>query len=73
MTESKALRLGARPLSLAELRRVYEDPLEVSIEESALRAVRDSHAATCRLASGDQPAYGINTGFGLLAQTRIPT
>src|SRR6202012_2667762 len=31
-----------------------------------------SHAATSRLAAGDAPAYGINTGFGLLAQTRIP-
>ena len=34
--------------------------------------MRDSHAATARLAAGDAPAYGINTGFGLLAQTRIP-
>jgi histidine ammonia-lyase len=73
MTASTALRLGARPLTLTELRHVYEQPVEIHIEESALSAVRDSHAATSRLAAGDQPAYGINTGFGLLAQTRIPT
>ncbi len=37
-----------------------------------MRAVRDSHAATSKLAAGDAAAYGINTGFGLLANTRIP-
>ena len=38
-----------------------------------MRAVRDSHATTSKLAAGDAAAYGINTGFGLLANTRIPT
>jgi histidine ammonia-lyase len=73
MSGSFSLPLGSRPLTLSELRRVYAGPVQVHIDESALRAIRDSHAATSRLASGDKPAYGINTGFGLLAQTRIPT
>src|ERR1700730_9128761 len=67
------LELGSRPLSLTDLRRVYSEPTAVKIHERALRAVRDSHAATAKLAAGDAAAYGINTGFGLLAQTRIPT
>lgn len=67
------LPLGEAPLTLAQLRRVYTDSTRVVIGEKALRAVLDSHAATERLAAGDAPAYGINTGFGLLAQTRIPT
>jgi histidine ammonia-lyase len=67
-----ALELGASPLTLNELRRVRSEPLPVRIHERALRAVRDSHAATCKLAAGEAAAYGINTGFGLLAQTRIP-
>jgi histidine ammonia-lyase len=70
---TSALELGASPLSLNELRRLYSEPLPVKIHERALRAVRDSHAATCKLAAGEAAAYGINTGFGLLAQTRIPT
>lgn len=73
MTEHFSLQLGSRPLTLGELRRVYAGPVEVRIDEGAMRAVRDSHAATSRLASGNLPAYGINTGFGLLAQTRIPS
>jgi histidine ammonia-lyase len=67
------LELGARPLTLQELRRIHREPTPVRIHEGAIRAVRNSHAATAKLASGDAPAYGINTGFGLLAQTRIPT
>jgi histidine ammonia-lyase len=72
MTDGSSLRLGSRPLTLGELRHVYAGPVPVRIDDSAVRAIRDSHAATSRLAAGDQPAYGINTGFGLLAQTRIP-
>jgi len=71
MAESESLKLGARPLRLAELRRVCAGPVTVSIDPAALGAVRAAHAVTARLAAGDAPAYGINTGFGLLAQTRI--
>ena len=68
-----ALELGGRPLTLQELRHIYREPTPVRIHERALQAVRDSHAATSKLAAGEAAAYGINTGFGLLAQTRIPT
>jgi histidine ammonia-lyase len=67
------LELGLRPLSLQELRHLYREPTPVRIHERAILAVRESHAATSKLAAGDAAAYGINTGFGLLAQTRIPT
>jgi histidine ammonia-lyase len=66
------LELGGRPLTLQELRHIYREPTPVRIHERALQAVRDSHAATSKLAAGEAAAYGINTGFGLLAQTRIP-
>jgi histidine ammonia-lyase len=71
MAEPDSLKLGSRPLRLAELRRVYAGPITVSIEPSALAAVREAHATTLRIAAADAPAYGINTGFGLLAHTRI--
>jgi histidine ammonia-lyase len=71
MAESDILKLGARPLRLAELRRVYEGPMTVGIAPEGLGAVREAHALTARLAAADAPAYGINTGFGLLANTRI--
>ena len=71
MAEHEPLKLGARPLHLADLRRIYRAPLTVIIDPGALGAVEQSHALTLRLAADEAPAYGINTGFGLLAQTRI--
>jgi histidine ammonia-lyase len=71
MAASEPLKLGARALRLADLRRVYEGPVTVALDGSALTAVREAHAVTQRLAAADAPAYGINTGFGLLAHTRI--
>ncbi|TLY62880.1 MAG: histidine ammonia-lyase [Gammaproteobacteria bacterium] len=71
MAEPERLKLGSRPLRLGELRRVYAGPLSVAIDAAALGAVREAHAVTARLAAGDAPVYGINTGFGLLANTRI--
>ena len=71
MAELQPLKLGARPLHLADLRRIYTGPVPVSIDPAALSALEQAHAVTARLAAADAPAYGINTGFGLLAQTRI--
>jgi histidine ammonia-lyase len=64
------LRAGA--LSLAELRAIYEEPtvLRLSPEDRA-RIASASDLVDKIVAAGDA-AYGINTGFGLLAQTRIP-
>ena len=69
--KNRTLILGGRPLKLAQLRAIYRAPISVEIAPQALEKARRSHEATARLAAGSQPAYGINTGFGLLAQTRI--
>jgi histidine ammonia-lyase len=71
MAASDTLKLGSRPLHLADLRRIYSGPVTVEIDPAALRAVGEAHEVTARIAAADAPAYGINTGFGLLAQTRI--
>jgi histidine ammonia-lyase len=72
MAELESLKLGSRPLQLSDLRRIYRGPVPVMIDPEALVAVEQAHALTLRLAAAETPAYGINTGFGLLAQTRIP-
>ncbi|MET0661278.1 MAG: aromatic amino acid lyase, partial [Steroidobacteraceae bacterium] len=66
------LLLSAEPLNLSQLRFAFEQPIRVAIEDRAWAAVHASHAAVQRLAAQNEPAYGINTGFGLLANTRIP-
>ena len=69
---SDPLLLSAEPLSLSQLRLAFEQPLQLAIDARAWAAVHASHAAVQHLAARNEPAYGINTGFGLLANTRIP-
>ncbi len=64
--------INAGALSLAEMRRIHERHCALSLHA----ADRARVAAAARLVDGivakGDAAYGINTGFGLLAQTRIP-
>jgi histidine ammonia-lyase len=64
--------VGAAPLSLADLRAVYGAPVRIAIADEAWPGIRAAHATVVRLAAGDAAVYGVNTGFGLLANTRIP-
>src|SRR4029434_4330362 len=63
------LRPGA--LALADLRRLWTAPLALDVDAAAKAAV-DAAAETvrCIVATG-KTVYGVNTGFGLLARTRI--
>jgi histidine ammonia-lyase len=58
-------------MTLAQARRVYEAPLQVSLPESANAAIQRSVDCVNRVVAENRTVYGINTGFGLLAQTRI--
>ena len=66
------LSIGTQPITLADLRRVYRDEVNVALDEAALSAITASRAVVQRIADGNDAVYGINTGFGKLAQTRIP-
>ncbi len=63
------LRLGE--LDLATLRRVTRQPVSVALGRDQLQKLKAGAAVVGRLVAQEQIAYGINTGFGLLAQTRI--
>ncbi|HLQ86514.1 MAG TPA: histidine ammonia-lyase, partial [Salinisphaeraceae bacterium] len=58
-------------MTLAELRAVYQAPLLVSVPASADADVQAAKQCVDRIVDEDRTVYGINTGFGLLAQTRI--
>ena len=68
-----ALTLIPGQLSLSQLRDVYSQPLKLALDESAFAAIDDSVACVNAILAEGRTAYGINTGFGLLAQTRIST
>ncbi|MGE0875643.1 MAG: aromatic amino acid lyase, partial [Burkholderiales bacterium] len=65
------MKLGATPLSLAALRRVAEDGIALELDPACLPDLRAGVAAVQRIVDAGAPAYGINTGFGKLAQTKI--
>ncbi len=61
----------AGKLTLAQLRSVWCEPVQMSLDDEALGCIRGSQQTLTRALSGEQPVYGINTGFGLLANVRI--
>ena len=65
------IRIGGQPLTLAELRAIAFDTVPISLDPACRPAIEASADSVARLAAGSTPAYGINTGFGKLAQTRI--
>ncbi|SNS27591.1 histidine ammonia-lyase [Pseudomonas segetis] len=60
-------------LNLAQLRNFYQHPQQVVLDASADQGIENSVACVQGILSQGRTAYGINTGFGLLAQTRIAT
>ena len=63
--------LGERPLRLGELRAIAAGGATLSLDESAAERVAASSAVVQRIAGGDAAVYGVNTGIGKLATTRI--
>ncbi|MCE8012556.1 histidine ammonia-lyase [Billgrantia desiderata] len=65
--------LDIRPgsMTLAQARQVFEAPLRMTLPDSADAAIQRGVDCVNRVVAEDRTVYGINTGFGLLAQTRI--
>jgi histidine ammonia-lyase len=70
---SAALELRAGHLELPALRRIYEEPVSLRLGAEDRARIGASTRLVEKIVSLGEAAYGINTGFGLLAQTRIPT
>ena len=58
-------------LSLDELQAIHAGGHKIVIDPQALPAIRASAAVVQAAADGDAAVYGVNTGFGKLASTRI--
>ena len=65
------LTLKPGTLDLAQLRQAYQQPLCVELDPAAYAAIDASVACVENILAEGRTAYGINTGFGLLASTRI--
>ncbi|WP_272691935.1 MULTISPECIES: histidine ammonia-lyase [Providencia] len=60
-------------MTLEDLRIVFQQAVTVVLDKRAHTAIEKSVATVNKIIEEDRTAYGINTGFGLLANTRIAT
>ncbi len=67
------LHIGHNHLSLADIKTILAQPISVSIGNETRAAIEKSAATVERLLQSGDALYGINTGFGKLAKTRIAT
>jgi len=58
-------------LALEELQALHAGGMRLTLDPAAAPAIAASAAVVQRAAAGDAPVYGVNTGFGKLASTRI--
>jgi histidine ammonia-lyase len=70
MTNAMTLQPGA--MTLSELRAVWSAAAPLSLAAQAYPVIEAAAAAVRAIVAKGDAAYGINTGFGLLAKTRIP-
>jgi histidine ammonia-lyase len=65
------VKLNPEAIDLATLRQLWAgDP--ASLDDAALTRVAHAAASIGRIVAGGDTVYGVNTGFGSLANTRIP-
>jgi histidine ammonia-lyase len=65
------MELNGEQLTIEEVCVVAAGRAEATLSPQAIRNMERSRAVVERLAAGDAPVYGVNTGVGLLADVRI--
>jgi len=72
---SRKLRIALQgpALALAPLRTALRSPARVALGQREWQRVRRSALTIERVVARGKTVYGVNTGFGLLAQTQIPS
>ena len=66
------LKAGEGSVGLSDLRRALRGPVRVALSEQRLADLDRSAAVVREVIEQGRTVYGVNTGFGLLANTRIP-
>ncbi len=66
------LEITPAQFTLTHLRQIWQSAPSISLNASAYAAIHASAEAIQKIVDKGDAAYGINTGFGKLAKTRIP-
>lgn len=72
-TTPQAITLQPGQLSLEQLQAIHNQCTPLHLDPAALPRIEASAALVAGAAAGDTPVYGVNTGFGKLANQRIST
>ena len=67
-----AITLHPGQIPLSTLRAIWQTDAPIALPASAYTAIEAAAATITRIVAKGEAAYGINTGFGKLAKTRIP-
>src|SRR3954465_12961311 len=65
------LKLDPENVSIDQLRQLWTGA-EASLDDASMQRIASAAASVDRIVAGGETVYGVNTGFGLLANTRIP-
>ncbi len=65
------MKLDPENVTLGDLRQLWGGAT-ACLDEAAMGRIAQSASAVERIVAGGQTVYGVNTGFGILANTRIP-
>ena len=65
------MNLNPEAITLDALRQLWSGAA-ARLDDASMQRVGTSAAAVDRIVASGETVYGINTGFGLLANTRIP-
>jgi histidine ammonia-lyase len=65
------LTLDPEAIDLAAIRQIWTGA-PARLDDASMQRVTEAAASVERIVAGGETVYGVNTGFGLLANTRIP-
>jgi histidine ammonia-lyase len=65
------VKINPQEVALDDLRELWTGA-EARLDDAAMQRVAEAAASVDRIVAGGETVYGVNTGFGLLANTRIP-
>jgi histidine ammonia-lyase len=71
MSDAAAIRIVPGEVGLATLRKVAREGVGISLDEASWRRIDACHAKLNQAVAEGRTIYGVNTGFGKLAGTRI--
>ncbi len=69
--QSQSLQLHPGRVSLRELRRIHAGSVQLDLDPTVRAGLLRAQQAVRQIVENDKVVYGINTGFGKLASTRI--